>query len=62
MSGGGLILGWMPGTHQATLLLLSWTGDKEYNETSMVQDKDRVRSLVRSLVIGTTTTKTVWES
>lgn len=46
---------WMPGTHQATLSFLSWTGDREYNETPMGQDKDRARSLM----IGTTTTKTV---
>jgi len=36
-------LGWMPGTHQATLSLplLSWTGERKRNKRLMGQDKDR---------------------
>jgi len=39
--------GWTPGTHQSCSIipLLSWTGEKKYNERLVGRDKDRERSL-----------------
>ena len=38
--------GWTPGAHQSRSItpLLSWTGERKYNERLMGLDKDRERS------------------